>query len=444
MTLTEMQERRTAINAELSAMHDTAANEQRNFTEPEQAEWDALETEDARLEIAIKREERLSARTNELKASAGRKTTPAKVEGGEPAAMKDPKKGFKRLGDFCADLRASAIGAPVSQTFRDWQAACHAFAAGTGGAIAAVDSSGGALIPGGFVNELFEKPVRENAVLSRLQMIPITEGNTVEIPYIDESSRADGSRQGGIRAYRTAELEQMTQSKPSFGKLKLHAEKLTGLAYVSDEMLKFSSVSVDALLSRLFQREFTFKLVDEVINGTGGEEFVGLVGSDCLAEVTKETGQAADTLVWNNISKMWSRRHVASGPFVWLTNQDTFPQLSTMSIPVGTGGVPVWMPANSAAGMPHSTLLGAPVIEVEQCPTLGDKGDIILAALGEYIYAPVPGMDSDVSIHLKFDYNQTAFRFVMYCDGAPWWSSDLTPFKGTATQSPFVVTKARA
>jgi hypothetical protein len=48
-----------------------------------------------------------------------------------------------------------------------------------------------------------------------------------------------------------------------------------------------------------------------------------------------------------------------------------------------------------------------------------------------------------MSIHLKFDYAETAFRFLFAVDGQPWLASELTPYKGSATQSTFVVVEAR-
>lgn len=50
-----------------------------------------------------------------------------------------------------------------------------------------------------------------------------------------------------------------------------------------------------------------------------------------------------------------------------------------------------------------------------------------------------------MSIHLRFDYGETAFRFMFEIDGQPWIAEPLTPFKGSAnTLSPFVTLATRA
>lgn len=54
------------------------------------------------------------------------------------------------------------------------------------------------------------------------------------------------------------------------------------------------------------------------------------------------------------------------------------------------------------------------------------------------------GIDYASSMHLKFDYNQTAFRFVTYFDGQPKLKSAITPYKGNKTVSPFVALASRA
>ena len=64
---------------------------------------------------------------------------------------------------------------------------------------------------------------------------------------------------------------------------------------------------------------------------------------------------------------------------VWFINQDIEPQLFTMGLTVGMGGMSVYMPPGGLSGNMYGTLFGRPVVPIEQCQTLGDKGDILLA-----------------------------------------------------------------
>ena len=76
--------------------------------------------------------------------------------------------------------------------------------------------------------------------------------------------------------------------------------------------------------------------------------------------------------------------------------------------------------------------------------TLGTQGDIGLADFSQYLIGDKGGIKVATSIHLRFDYDETAFRFVLRYDGQPWWLSALTPRRGTSTLSPFVVLAVRA
>ena len=88
--------------------------------------------------------------------------------------------------------------------------------------------------------------------------------------------------------------------------------------------------------------------------------------------------------------------------------------------------------------------MGRPVIPVEYCETLGTTGDIILADLKAYASGVNGGVDAAMSIHLRFDYNESCFRFITQVDGQPWLASAITPYKGSNTLSPFVVLATRS
>jgi HK97 family phage major capsid protein len=308
-----------------------------------------------------------------------------------------------------------------------------------------VPSEGGFLVQQEFVNTLVERVYQESMLAARCFRQPVGGPfNGVKLPRVDETSRADGSRWGGVRAYWASEGGTKTASTPQFGQLSLELEKLIGLCYVTDELLQ-DSVGLDAYIKKWFTLEFGFKLDDALINGDGSGKPRGVITAPCTVSVAKESGQDAATVVFENITKMWARMWARSRPnAVWYINQDIEPQLDSMSLAVGTGGVPVYMPANGIADSPYGRLKGRPVIPIEQCPTLGTVGDIILADFSQYMLIEKGGMDFASSIHVQFATDETAFRFVYRVNGLPMWASALTPFKGTNTQSPFITLATRS
>ena len=172
---------------------------------------------------------------------------------------------------------------------------------------------------------------------------------------------------------------------------------------------------------------------------------LGVISANGTIPVAKESGQDADTVEYKNIVNMYARLHAQwRNGAKWFVSQDVEPQLHQMALIVGTSGIPVYMPANGVSGLPYGTLYGLPVIPVEWCQTLGDKGDIVLMNPKSYLVCIQGGIRSDMSIHLKFDSNQTAFRFITKIDGQPKYQSALTPKNGGNTISPIVTLAERA
>jgi HK97 family phage major capsid protein len=116
-----------------------------------------------------------------------------------------------------------------------------------------------------------------------------------------------------------------------------------------------------------------------------------------------------------------------------------------MNLAVGTGDVSVYMPAGGLSGQPFPSLFGLPVIVIEQAASVGTLGDVILADFANgYVLAEKGGIAADMSIHVRFEYDKSCFRFVMRVDGQPVLANAITPFKGTAsTQSHFVAIATR-
>ena len=162
--------------------------------------------------------------------------------------------------------------------------------------------------------------------------------------------------------------------------------------------------------------------------------------------VLKETGQEKETVTYTNVLDMYARLWARSRPnAVWLINQDVESQLNKMSIAVGTGGVPVYLPpGGTAANSPHGFLLGKQVIPIEYCATVGTVGDIILWDPTQYIAIQKGGMSADQSVHVRFTTNENTFRFIYRTDGQPLWNSALTPFKGSNNVSSLDTLATRA
>ena len=309
-----------------------------------------------------------------------------------------------------------------------------------------IGSDGGFLVQQDFTLALMDRANQESDIAPLCRTIPIGPGaNGLKAPYIDETSRATGSRWGGIQVYRKDEGTAATAKKPKLGKIDLTLEKLIGLCYVSDELLADQS-ALGAIVTQAFGEEFAFVKQDEIINGSGAGQMKGIMKSGGpLVSVAKETGQAAASIVTENLDKMYARMYARGlRNAVWLINQDCWPELFNLYRGVGTAGIPVFTPPGGIAGAPYGMIHGRPILPIEQCQTVGTTGDIILADFTQYLIIEKDGLQSAQSMHVKFIEDEMTFRFTMRNNGQPLWKTAVTPYKGSNTQSPFVALAERA
>lgn len=307
-----------------------------------------------------------------------------------------------------------------------------------------VPSEGGFLIQKDFTNEIYENLFENSLIASKCKTIPISgNANGTVINGFDETSRAS-SVAGGVIMYWLDEAGTKTASKPQWRRIELNLKKLIGLCYLTDEMM-MDNATMEASVGSAFNMATDFFVQSSIINGTGAGQPLGVLNAGCLVSVAKETGQAADTVVTENIVNMYARRFAAQTQnYAWYYNQDIEPQLFTMSLSVGTGGAPVYLPPGGLSEVPYGRLMGLPAFAIEQCATLGDQGDIILGNFPDgYVLAQKGGIKQDMSIHVEFTTDQTALRFVIRIDGQPWRASALTPHKGSNTQSHFITLAER-
>lgn len=343
-----------------------------------------------------------------------------------------------------ADYDKSKIGAyPIGQV----DARLRGMRAAATGANETIPSDGGYLVGEDLEAAIMDSVFAGSPLLRLLRTRELSSGsNRLVINAVDETSRVDGSRWGGVQGYWLAEAAEKTASKSKYRQIIYELKKVAALTYLTDELLQ-DAVTLAQDIIDTHSEELRFKIQDSVINGNGAGKPQGVLNSGALISVDKEAGQAAASIVWENIVKMFSR--YIGGPGVWLINRDIIPSLYSMNLAVGTAGVPVYLPSSQggtdgAANRPLSTLMGWPVIEIEQAATVGSVGDIILMDPKAYMLATKRGVQSAMSMHVRFVYDETVLRSVARVDGSGLLNSAITPFKGSATRSPFIALAERA
>lgn len=345
-------------------------------------------------------------------------------------------KPFATFGEQLGAIRRAAMGTIDPRLM----GLNEAYAAASGGS-ETVTSDGGFLVQQDFTSDLISHAFNQGEILSRIRKIPIGPGkNGLKINAVDETSRATGSRFGGVQAFWVNEADAATAKKPTFRRIELNLGKLIGLYYATDELLE-DTTALEAIAMQAFSEELMFMTEDAIVNGTGVGQPLGVLNAGCLVVQGTSAG-GANTIKSADVFGMYSRllpRSLRNA--VWLINQSTWPQLLALAV----GTIPVFIPSGgpgavaTIADAPYGTLLGRPILPVEYTAQLGTQGDIILADLTSYVVVDKGGANTAQSIHVRFVNDETAFRFTYRVDGQPWYASAIAPYKGAAlTQSPFI------
>lgn len=425
-----LMERKKALVADSEGLLALIDSEDRDFTAEETTRFDANAKELEDLKAKITREESLSAYVTTTAASDFK---PEKVTITNPRANfeDDPKKGFKSSTEFLTAVIAAGMG-------RTDDRLKFLATAGSDEQGGYSDPYGGYLIPEGLAPGVMSIGAEADPLAGRTTSVPM------EFPSVTFNARVDKNHStsvsGGLTVTRRQETQTGTSSRMSFEQVKLEAHSLFGLSYTSEEILERSPTSFAAMLQAGFADQFASHGINERLNGTGVGEPEGIMNSPALVSIAKESGQDADTIVYENLVKMRSQCW-GYGNAVWLANHDTLPQLMSIVFPGTLGGYPIWQ-MSAREGEPD-TLFGRPLIMTEYCQTIGDKGDIVLANWTQYLDGTYKPLRSAESMHVRFQNHERTFKFWIENDGRCWWRYALTPMNSLSTLSPFVTLDGR-
>jgi HK97 family phage major capsid protein len=306
------------------------------------------------------------------------------------------------------------------------------------------DSAGGFLVEQIYQRELLKIGLERSIIRPNGAMVVPMVSDSLAYPRVDDTSHAS-TVFGGVVAYWTSEAATMTASQPAFGQTILNAHELTGYTQASNVLLADSAISLEPFLKRAFGEAWAWYEDVAFIRGTGSGQPLGILNSGALASVTRQdTNYVCVKDILNLYSRMLPGGHDRA---IWVMNHECFPALLyTIMENVETGST------SAAAATPMflrnivdpvaKTILGRPYFLTEKMSALGDAGDIGFFDLSYYLIGDRQAITIDVSTHVAFTSNQTAWRFVLRCDGKPWMASPITPYKGSATLSPFVTLSA--
>jgi HK97 family phage major capsid protein len=384
----------------------------------------------AEKELAAKAQDELLASARAAVASAAelskpiRQTSAGRITGGDKPGASKGSWGFQSEGEFILAARNHKAGK------RDQRIMNATSVFGAEG----VNEDGGFAVPPDYRDSI-RKAIDGQDSLAALCDDQRTMSNRLSFP-IDENAPWDSA--SGVNVGYVAEGATMTNSKPKLGSLETRLVKIGALVALTEELIEDSAAMTSYVQTKVPEKTVAF-LNQEIVNGAGSPgTLLGILNSNAKVIAAATSGQGANTVVASNVARMFSILPVRSRQTaVWLVHADVEGVLPLMSI----ANQPVYMPPGGLTGRPYATLLGRPVIVSEECKALGTEGDIILWDPKEYILATKSGpsgMRADVSMHVYFEQDLTAMRFIQRIGGQPWWTNSFNRKNGASKISPIV------
>jgi HK97 family phage major capsid protein len=297
---------------------------------------------------------------------------------------------------------------------------------------------GGGMVQTDYAFDIVDQGFNNGEILPKCSIRQSTgNSNALDLYALDEKSRKDGVRHGGIQVFTKREEEQYESSKAKFAKIGLKVNKITGLLYLTDEVMEDAGV-LEGEVRGLFPMAFGFKIQDLLFRGRGNGEPLGIYNSKAFLSIAKEANQPANSILAKNISNMKAQ---AMGNGEFYGNRDLIPELDDLYRTFDGDNV---KPLFKQTSMTTGILDGIPITFVEQAETLGSLGDLVLADWSQYVILRKGGIKEMESLHFKFDLGLKAIKWTMRIDGMSRVKEPLTPYKGTNKTSPFIGLAPRA
>lgn len=437
-----LEDRLLDLSNEASAIRATAERQGRDLTESEAREVD-------RILAAFEEVE------NELgsRGSRGRKTAPNTPAGAQNhVSRSDSHGGVIFRGNQPAREVFGRAAATDWGGFRNAAEFFMALKTGKhpnlyGNAMTeGVGSDGGYYVPSTLVYSIYDRMIASAEIFQRCLVIP-TDTNNASFPMLDDLDRTTSL--GGLRGQWMGELAEGTKQKGKYQLIDMKLNKLGVFCEASNELLEDAQALANQLVTDMGQ-SLALDLDEALLRGNGVGKPLGLLNAPSTIPIAKENGQAAGTIVYENVLKMWARVHPsAQVRGVWMCSPSALPQILTMVHKITdaagsdfVGGSPVFVV--NASGDTPMTIFGRPLIVSELCSQVGSVGDLIFADWSRYLILAKRSWRMDVSNDVSFMTDASVYRLIARVAGQPMLSGPITPRYGAETLTWATVLEARS
>jgi HK97 family phage major capsid protein len=308
-----------------------------------------------------------------------------------------------------------------------------------------VGADGGFAVPPGEVSAMLTVARETGELWNRCTSRPITVGNDYTEVAVKEDSRANGSRNGGIQHYWLSQGAALTESDAEIKQLKWTVNKVGVYVKLTEEQIEDGPAML-SYINEVAPEELRFGVERCIWEGLGNGQPYGVVNSGALVQVAIEGSQTiANTAasIWVNTAKMLSRIPTRRrGNAVFFINDEMWAKILTATS--GSAATPMFTAPGLMAAAPNGAIWGRPIVPIEYASAEGTVGDIVCADMSDYLVVDKGGIKAASSMHVEFVNDKQVLKFTYRVDGAPRTRVAQTPFKGSATKSPYVALAVRS
>ena len=348
--------------------------ETREFSPEDEAKFDAIHTDAAKLAKEI---QRMETQYDAERSIGDHQDHTAEEKGGKAQGMKrelsDEPKGTKT-----AEADTAAIAQAQTRAFEDYLRTGDMDSFNTDelrDLMTTTDNKGGYAVPE-LVYDKIILPIREIEAVRRAgaTVITVDESGPYSVPYINDTHDGDLSAEGAPDS----------DVDPLFGQANLQDYRFDSDAIPVTNQMLLGRNNLEQLLYRILRQRIARQMQKKFTNGTGNNEPKGVA----VAATAGITAAATNAITYGDLvglkfSVPQSYRNLPS--FAYMMSDTALGFVQKL---VGTDGHPIFA-VSTTPGAPD-TLLGRPVIENSEMPTVAaGNSPIVVGAFEHYIIKDV-------------------------------------------------------
>jgi HK97 family phage major capsid protein len=279
------------------------------------------------------------------------------------------------------------------------------------------DASGGEfLLPLEQEQSIFSIDNTVPGLLQRARLYSMR-GRTKRIPYAVQTDEELTRPLSGISAVNIIGEGSLKDTRePTFAQQVLTAYKYAAIAEIADEEWEDDMTGdLEPTLVKLVGGEIMNQLNFHItISGTGSSQPTGALytSQGALVKITRAT---QNRIKFADAVNMYTAHTHGPNSF-WMVGRRALGELFTFEVSSGSGATYL---ANLNTDPSNSRLLGYPIVVSDFLNALGSEGDFALINPDHYAAALRKQLTVESSIHVKFTYDITTWRFVARGGGIP-------------------------